>query len=1274
MNTPLLTIDNTNALEDLPAPPAYVLPLDGSLNGSPSPYSCSFCGVGDSGFLVSTHAAANGGGAKPIAGEGVFRWTGGEAKATIGADGHFEVFVPTELVPEGATVTGELEIAGRKSPVTARASGRNAGDGKLVSQSFTPYSGGGQIAEKSVKDARPTAGCVKLTLSMGGQRPAFPIHIAPSALDRTSGERKAVSYADAIKSFADLLLAHRRKLGNTLVYACGQLDYFSIFAIQEVFRLLGVRNLTGNAEHCLNAGAVHNEILTGQEGPFLTIDQSVNGPNRFFLLNGWNGLVTHPPAYRAIAKRDDVDAFLVEVMVTETAVDLAKKLGAERVLLIRPRSDPHLALAVAHEILTRHSEAVEQRFIDCFADAASFEKFRDCALSPRFEPRHVAERIAPEPGYVERIEQGIVAIARKLVSPNTVPINIPSVGLSQTSGVVTHCLWGSILAMIGKYGLHPDGSPAGGTLRIPGQINAETEVQGLSRKYFMGRIPIAAAAEAARRMGLPDDAYRAVEEDEPRAALDYAQPKPGIPELFVFFGTQFEANMMDRQAWLSKLKDAGCRTVVVDPIPDPFSLKHADLIIPSPPHAASAKLYQNGEWKLSVSAPHKLAAPETRTDATIIYDVMAEITHRLDADPKLRETHDDLAKHLASGYLRKRFGGGQGELLRIDGEASRAQLWERVQDYMAGGSGPIYCRPEHADGRPITWPELIKGGSIIYGGVGTNRYMLDYEKPGHQPFGDVFRRPRKFTFFSPTEQDLHIPTGVILNSGRSSLSSDRKAIQFATSTFNSGKATPLVNMPDENPCHVSPGFAERNKLATGDRVRLIGRKTGAAIEVPVIVTDRVKGDTLYMSFHKSRAQIEAGQYINDVTSSEERCPYCSQTSVKANAIIVERVAAKIEAPVATSGRRGPGIRLDTTLIDPRMDLPVWAGQQTALYVTEIIKETHDVYTFRFQGDPLCRFVYWSGQYATLVLNIDGKKVVRSYTISSTPTRPFVLEITIKRVPGGLVSNWLPDNLKEGDRVEIAGPKGKFSLIPGKIPKKVLFLGAGSGITPVISMSRWLCDVAADIDIQLFNSVRSPNDIIFRKEIEYMAERYRMFSSVVLSETRGHTGEWPGVTGRISRPMMEMISPDLHERTIYMCGPDGFMKAVQGILAELKFDLSRLHTESFGGVRTSVTEKAAPVGGASADETAATGKFAVEFTGSGKVARTDGSLSLLDLAEANDIDLDYGCRSGSCGDCKAKLVKGEVDMGAAAGLDAAEKAAGYVLTCVAKPKGDCTIDI
>ncbi|HSD60916.1 MAG TPA: FAD-binding oxidoreductase [Burkholderiales bacterium] len=539
----------------------------------------------------------------------------------------------------------------------------------------------------------------------------------------------------------------------------------------------------------------------------------------------------------------------------------------------------------------------------------------------------------------------------------------------------------------------------------------------------------------------------------------------------------------------------------------------------------------------------------------------------------------------------------------------------------------------------------------------------------------------------PTERDLRIPHGIILNTGRSALSDDRKLIQFATSTFNSGKATPIVNMPEDNPCHISPLLAQRLGLKNGDTVRITGRYNGAAVDLPVVVTDRVKGEMVYVSFHKSRAQMERGVYINDVTHHLERCSYCSQVSVKVNQVFLERLEARAALEVRGAAapaiiRRREDLRLDTTLLDPKLELPIWTGQGTPLYVTDIIQETHDAFTFRFQGDPLCRFVYWPGQFCTLVLNIDGRKVVRSYTISSSPTRPFLLDITVKRVPGGVVSNWLVDNLKVGDRVEIAGPKGKFYLAPGKVPPKILLIAAGSGITPMLSMARWLCDVAADVDVRFFNSVRSPKDIIFHKEIEWMTSRYKQFHPVIVTTSREWGSAWTGFTGRVSRAILEMVASDLPERQVYMCGPAGFMEAVENLLREMGCDMSRLHTESFGGIRTSVANKSSPLGTngaveteltAAAEPAAPAGQLTVEFARTGTIARTDGRLPLLDLAEAYDVDMDYGCRTGGCGDCKARLLKGEVRMTNEEGLESQDRAAGYILTCVARPKTDCVID-
>jgi ferredoxin-NADP reductase/anaerobic selenocysteine-containing dehydrogenase len=1288
-NNTLAIIDHAGLLEDLPELPAYL--HNGYFAGDSLPYSCSFCGVGDSGFLS---AKKNNNSSTYTQGKGEF--TPEKVAQSYLAEIQEDRLIihSSQIITLNTFVRGQMKIEGNHFAVRGRYMESDAAD----QQWFQLYQHAINITDSKIEKTEPTKGCVKLKLSLMRQRPVFPIHIEPSRLTADKKGRERLSYQAAISQLADLVLEHRQENTRTLLYASGQLDYFTIFAMQEVFRLFGVRNLTGNAEHCLNAGAVHNEILTGQEGPFLTIEQAIKGENRFYIFNGWNGFITHPPVFNGISQRKDLDAYLIDVMVTESALRLATKLDPERILLVKPSSDPHLALAIAHEIFTDYADAVESRFITQFSDQASFEKYRALALLPQFSPEQVARRIAAEPQYEGRLLNGMRDIAKKLTDDKTVPINIPSVGLSQSSGVVTHCLWGDMLAMLGKYGIDKEGNALGGTLRVPGQINAETEVQGLSRKYFMGRIPMDKADDAAQRLGLPAGVFQKVIDDTPRAALDYSDPTPGTKELFICFGTQFEANMMNRERWLKKLRDPNVTLVVVDPIPDPFTLEEADLIIPSPPHSATTKLYQNGEWKMSLSVPQKQAAPETRSDATIMYDLMAEVTKRLESDLSVAQTHADLAQLARFGYLQQRFGTG---LPRIDGEVSRPHLWQRIQDYMHGGSGTLYCAPDHADGRPIQWQEFLEKGSVIYGGVGENRYVLDYDTPNHQPFADVFKKPRPFTFFTPTEVDLAIPEGIILNSGRSGLSDKRERIRFATSSFNSGKATPAVDMPEVNPLYISPSLAQKHQIETGEMMRIRDNESGHTLELPVEVSHRVKGNTTYVSFHKSRGQLEKNQYINTVTSHIARCPYSSQTKVKSNLVTLEAVNKRVTEPEKTTTipnttDQAIDRALDTTLIDSTASMPIWEGAETHLFVTDIIEETHDVYTFRFQGNPLCRFEYWPGQFCTLILNIDGKKVLRSYTISSTPSRPYVLEVTIKRVPNGLVSNWLPDNLRIGDPIRIAGPKGKFCLAPGKIPKKILFLTGGSGITPLMSMARWLCDVSANVDIIFLNSVRSSRDIIFRSELMMMTSRYRIFEPIVITSTRNNHGmEWMGLSGRINPMILNSAVPDLHERQVYMCGPAPFMDGMKGLLKTLNFDLSGLHLESFGGLRTAKKNKGKPAPKDEKTPIVATpnvieqpttplktpvivapsveATVELNFTRSGKTVTTDGKTPILEVAEEHDIDIDYSCRSGSCGECKVRLLSGDVDMEEEDGLEPEEKAEGYILSCVGMPKGQCKID-
>ncbi|MDF1662862.1 MAG: molybdopterin dinucleotide binding domain-containing protein, partial [Planctomycetota bacterium] len=619
--------------------------------------------------------------------------------------------------------------------------------------------------------------------------------------------------------------------------------------------------------------------------------------SRFYLLNGWNGLISHPPVFSSLLKRTDLDAFLIEVAVTETASMLASRLGPERVLLIRPGSDSLLALSVGHQLLKEHSEALDQSFLDRWACDESLQKYRSLAESEPFSPKRIALKIAAEPRYVDRLHKGIETIAARLANPEIVPINLPSVGLSQTRGAVAHCLWGNCFALVGKYGLKAPGEPAGGVIRIPGQINAQSEIQGLSHKFFMGRIPCSeeGADDVCLRMDLPRGAYDTALADDSRAALDYSDPADR-PELFLCFGTQFESNMMNRERWVKKLKDPNVTLVVVDPIPDPFTEQHAELIIPSPPHAAAAKLYQNGEWRLTLSVPHKKASPDTRTDATIVYDVMALISKRLreslESDSELMKDHNDLAPLVQSGYLQSRFEdtifGGQ--LSRVEGEVSRGQLWSRVLDYFADGEGrmgAVYCRPEHESGAAITWAELVEQGSVVYGGVGTTRYLLNSEDPEHFPFADKFRNARKFQFFTPTSRDIELPTGILLNSGRSTLSDNMPRIRFAISTFNSGKATPILGLPEDNPVYVSIALGAKLGLKTGGFARVRNPELDTSLVFRVVVTERVKGDSVYINFHKTKAEMTEGQYLNKLTSHKGRCPYTAQSNFKLTVVELE---------------------------------------------------------------------------------------------------------------------------------------------------------------------------------------------------------------------------------------------------------------------------------------------------------------------------------------------------------------------------------------------------
>jgi glycine betaine catabolism B len=412
--------------------------------------------------------------------------------------------------------------------------------------------------------------------------------------------------------------------------------------------------------------------------------------------------------------------------------------------------------------------------------------------------------------------------------------------------------------------------------------------------------------------------------------------------------------------------------------------------------------------------------------------------------------------------------------------------------------------------------------------------------------------------------------------------------------------------------------------------------------------------------------------------------------------------------------------MPVSLVDPS-NFTRWQKGDLKVRCAEIIDETHDVKTFRFVAEPGLLFSYKPGQFLTLDLEINGEEVLRSYSISSSPSRPHSLEITVKRVPAaspdlpaGLVSNWLHDNIKVGSEVKLSGPMGNFSCF--QYPsQKLLFISAGSGITPMMGMSRWLCDTMADCDVVFLHSARTPTDIIYQQELMMMSARHQKFQPLVTITQNQAGHNWLGLTGRVTAKMLQLTVPDFMERVVFVCGPELFMASTKKFLEELKFPAENYHEESFGGAKSAKSslpkapaaplatplpvaggglrsllnrdveietaqEIAQPAGSAEVapvilKDPEATVQTNIFFAKSDQNVPCDGEESILEIAESHGVKIRSSCRSGNCGTCKKRKIEGYVRMGDfdPEVLEESEQAAGFILTCIAFPQGRVVID-
>jgi glycine betaine catabolism B len=365
----------------------------------------------------------------------------------------------------------------------------------------------------------------------------------------------------------------------------------------------------------------------------------------------------------------------------------------------------------------------------------------------------------------------------------------------------------------------------------------------------------------------------------------------------------------------------------------------------------------------------------------------------------------------------------------------------------------------------------------------------------------------------------------------------------------------------------------------------------------------------------------------------------------------------------------------------------WSGE---LQVARVFDETPDVRTFRLVSPDGGRlpFDYLPGQYLNLQLNIDGRRVNRSYTIASSPTRSVYCELSIKREDAGLASLYLHRHLHEGDRLKISAAAGKF-IFTGQESDSVVLIAGGVGITPLMSITRYLTDRAWAGEIFLLIVAKTENALIFKDELDLLKKRFPNLRVCVTLTRLKPDDAWDGPRGRVTQDWLTQAVPDLPRRLFYVCGPDAMMSSAGELLLKMGVPPSNIRFEAFVSPGAPLRSAEAAVADGVPVTTPAESKpwlmedrltnidfmmpTTATFARSGKTATLTPDTTILEASESVGVDLPFECRSGICGQCKVRLVAGSVVMETEDAISPSEKGAGWVLACQARARADVTVD-
>ncbi len=357
------------------------------------------------------------------------------------------------------------------------------------------------------------------------------------------------------------------------------------------------------------------------------------------------------------------------------------------------------------------------------------------------------------------------------------------------------------------------------------------------------------------------------------------------------------------------------------------------------------------------------------------------------------------------------------------------------------------------------------------------------------------------------------------------------------------------------------------------------------------------------------------------------------------------------------------------------DLAAFSGLATwneseLVELVSLIPEAPNAASFTFRAPSGALFDFLPGQFLTLELPVPGGTVHRTYTISSSPSRPRSLSITAKAQSDSIGTRWMLDHLKPGMKLKAMGPAGQFSHL--NYPSdKYLFISAGTGITPFRSMTTWMFDHGSEPDVVLVNCARRPSELLFRNQLEYMGTRLPGLDVKWVVEEGERYSPWTGFQGRINQLMLGLMAPDYLEREVFCCGPESFMQAIRDALFDLGYDMERYHQESFHAPLVETVADVPELDDVTPD---AEIDAQVVFAQSDRTAVCTQNDTILAVTRGAGLNIPSGCTFGVCGTCKIRKLEGEVHMVHNGGISEDDIEAGYILACCSYPMGSVTVDV